>query len=143
MNFNLLSKLKGATNKYSGQKDFLEAVCASAALVAASDGSISDEEIGTTIKIVAANPSLSSAFSTREIEGTAEAMLKRAQAGRTGRMGLYKELEDISADGEKCETVYLTALDVAESDGSIGDEEKATLAKIAAALKVDPKKFEV
>lgn len=144
MVFGSMKKMfSGSVNKYSGRKDFLEAVCAAAALVAAADGNIEDSEVETTIKTIVANPSLAGAFNSREIEGTADTMLKRAQAGRTGRMGLYKEIDDIASDPEMAETVYVTALDVAEGDGSIGDAEKAVLAKIASALKVDPKKFEV
>ena len=135
--------LAGNVNKFSGRKDFLEAVCASCALVAAADGSIDDSEVAQTIKVIASNPSLSSAFSSREIEGTAEQMLNRAGAGRTGRMGLYREIEDIASDVEMCETVYLAALDVADADGSVSDEEKAVLHKIATSLKLDPKKYDV
>lgn len=137
------AKLTGSVNKFSGRKDFLEAVCASCALVAAADGSVEDSEVETTIKTIASNPSLQAAFSSREIESTADAMLKRAQAGRTGRMGLYKEIEDIKADAEMAETVYLAAWDVAESDGSVADEEKAVMAKIADRLGVNPAQFDV
>lgn len=140
---NFMNKLKGATNKFAGRKDFLEAVCAAAALVAAADGEIEDSEIDATVKTISANPSLSAAFSTREIEMTAETMLKRAQAGRTGRMGLYKEIEDIAGDAEMGETVYLTALDVSEPDGEIEPQEKDVLKKIAGLLKVNPDKFNV
>lgn len=138
-----LGAIRGATNKYAGRKDFLEAVCAAAALVAAADGEIEDAEIATTIKTISANPGLAGAFTTREIETTAETMLNRAQAGRTGRMGLYREIEDIAGDAEMSETVYLTALDVSEADGEIEPQEREVLAKIASLLKVDPKKFEV
>lgn len=139
----LKQKLSGSVNRYAGKTDFLEAVCAAAALVSAADGEIEDAEVEATIKIVASNPGLSGAFSSRQIEQTAENMLKRAQAGRTGRMGLYKEIEDIANDPEMAETVYLTALDVSESDGEIEPEEKEVLAKIAQKLGVDPKKFDV
>lgn len=125
------SKFTGSVNKFSGNKDFLEAVCAACALVAAADGELEDAEIAQTIKGIASNPALAGAFPTREIEQTADAMCKRAQGGRVGRAGLYKELEDIAADKDKAETVLLTALDVADSDGQVEPEEKKVLEKIA------------
>jgi tellurite resistance protein len=125
------SKFTGSVNKFSGNKDFLEAVCAACALVAAADGELEDAEIAQTIKGIASNPALAGAFPAREIEQTADAMCKRAQGGRVGRAGLYKELEDIAADKDKAETVLLTALDVADSDGQVEPEEKKVLEKIA------------
>lgn len=77
---------------------------------------------------------LAGAFSTREIENTADAMCTRAQGSRVGRAGLYKELKDIASDKDMAETVLLTALDVADSDGQVEPEEKVVLAKIAGTL---------
>lgn len=131
----MFNKLKnafaGKVNKYSGKKDFLEAVCAACALVAAADGDLEDAEIAQTIKGIASNPELAGAFPSREIEQTADAMLKRAQGGRVGRNGLFKELEDIASDKDMSETVLLTALDVADSDGEMEPAEKVILEKIA------------
>ncbi|NTF35535.1 tellurite resistance TerB family protein [Agrobacterium rubi] len=126
-------KLSGSVNKYSGRKDFLEAVCAASALVAAADGDVSDAEVNQTIKAITSNAQLSGAFNTRDIETTADAMLKRAQGGRVGRAGLFKEIEDIKADHDMAETVLLSALDVADH-GGIDDKEKEVLGKIASAL---------
>src|SRR6478609_8481265 len=97
-------KLSGGVNKYSGRKDFLEAVCAASALVAAADGDVSDSEVDQAVKAVSSNASLAAAFKPSEIERTADAMLKRAQGGRVGRSGLYKELEDINSDHDMAET---------------------------------------
>lgn len=131
----MFNKLKnafaGKVNKYSGKKDFLEAVCAACALVSAADGELEDAEIVQTVKGIASNPQLAGAFSSREIEQTADTMCKRAQGGRVGRAGLFKELEDIASDKEMAETVLLTALDVADSDGEMEPAEKAVLEKIA------------
>lgn len=131
----MFNKLKnafaGKVNKYSGKKDFLEAVCAACALVSAADGELEDAEIVQTIKGISSNPQLAGAFPSREIEQTADAMCKRAQGGRVGRAGLFKELEDIASDKEMAETVLLTALDVADSDGQIEPEEQKVLEKIA------------
>jgi tellurite resistance protein TerB len=128
-------------SRYSGQTDFLEAVCAASALVASADGNVSDDEVDGIIKTIAANAALSAGFNSRQIEQTAEAMIKRAQGGRMGRNGLMRELEDVAKDADKAEAVAIAALDVAEADGSIGAEEQAMLLKIGAALKIDMKRL--
>lgn len=138
---NLKNMLGSATKKYSGQKDFLEAVCAGSALIASADGDVSDDEIVATIKAITSNAALSSSFNGREIERVANEMLTRAQGGRMGRMGLYREIEDIAADHDKSEAVFLAMLDVAEGDGNIDTEEQKVLDKVATSLKLDAKKY--
>lgn len=139
----LKEKFSGSVNKYSGRKDFLEAVCAACALIAAADGEVEDEEVTQTVKGIASNPNLSGSFSSREIEATAEAMLKRAQGGRVGRAGLFKEIEDIASDHDMAETVLLTALDVADSDGQVEPQEKEVLSKIAQKLGLNLASYDV
>lgn len=134
-------KLAGSLTKLSGNKDFLEASCAASALVATSDGEVSDKEIETTTKVVSSNPSLTKAFKPTEIEKCIDTMLRRAAAGRTGRMGLYKEIDDIKSNADMAETVYLTALDIAEADGEVGAKERQTLNEIAKRLGLNPQAY--
>jgi tellurite resistance protein TerB len=137
----LKNALGSKVSKFSGQTDFLEAVCASCALVAAADNDISDAEVASVMKTIAANPALQGGFSPREIEQCAETMLKRAQGGRMGKMGLYREIEQAASDPDKAEAIILAALDVAESDGDIGPEEMAVLVKIGEKVRVDVKRL--
>lgn len=135
MLFNKLkNKLSGSVNKYAGKTDFLEAVCASAALVAAADGDIKEDEIKTTVAVVSSNPTLLAAFKPTAIEKTVETMLTRAKAGMTGRIGLYKEIEQVASDNEMAETVFLCAMDVAAADGEVGDKEQKVLNEVAKRL---------
>jgi tellurite resistance protein TerB len=130
--------------KFNGNKDYLEAVCAAAALVAASDGDISDDEVETTGKIVRNNAVLRTAFNDREIETTIDTMLGRAKGGRSGRVGLMNEIGDIvEKDPSMGEAVYLMAVDVAESSGDISAQEQAVLSKIAERLRIDPRKYDI
>lgn len=138
----LKEKFTGNVNKFSGRKDFLEAVCAASALVAAADGDISDAEVDAAIKAVASNASLAAAFPQREIEQVADAMLKRAQGGRVGRSGLYKEIGDIRSDAEMAEVALLSALDVADN-GGIDEKERAVLARIASELGLNLANYDV
>ena len=134
----LKEKLSGAISKFSGRKDFLEAVCAATALVASADGSVTDDEVVATTKSVTSNPTLTSAFKTKDIEVCIDTMLKRAQSGRAGRAGLYREIEDIKSDSIMCETVYLCAHDVADADGKMEQREREVLSQIASKLGVSP-----
>lgn len=138
----LKDKLSGSMNRFAGNTDFLEACCASAALVSAADGEISDDEVSMAIKTIKSNEMLVSAFKPAQIEKTLDRMFERVTAGRTGRMEVFKELGDID-DEEMAETIYLTALDVAESCSDIDEAERAMLGRIAKALKVNPSSLEI
>jgi tellurite resistance protein TerB len=130
-------KAEAAVSKFSGRTDFLEAVCAAAALIAAADGEIEDSEIKATVKAVKANKSLSNGFDPNAIEASINKMLDRAGGGRVGRMGLWDEIREIGKDAEMAQAVVLTALDVAEGDGEIEPEEKVVLERLSKELSVD------
>lgn len=136
----ITGKLTGAAQKFAGRTDFLEAVCAASALVAAADGSIDDNEVGAAVDSVKSNKTISAAFDARTIEATMDTMLGRAK-GRVGRNELKKEIADIAKDFEMAETVLLTALEVAD-DGGISDSEKRVLKDIAVSLGLDLAKYE-
>ncbi|MFC3180487.1 TerB family tellurite resistance protein [Cypionkella sinensis] len=133
----LKGKAAEATQKFSGRTDFLEAVCAAAALVAAADGEIEDGEIKATIKAVAANKALSAGFDQKMIEQTMEKMLSRAGGGRVGRAGLWDEVGEVLKNPDMAEAVVLTALDVAEGDGEVEPQEKIVLDRLAKLANVD------
>ena len=130
-----------AVSKFSGRKDFLGAVCAAAALVAAAGGEIEDGEIKATTRAVAANKALTAGFDAKTIESTMQGMLDRAGGGRVGRSGLWTEIEEVLKDVEMANAVVLTALDVAEGDGEIEPQEMAVLERLAGLAKVDLKKL--
>jgi len=141
MPFGIFKKFTGnLTNKLAGRTDLLEAVCAGAALVAYADGDADHNELKAATKAVAANASLSAAFNPSQIERTMETMLGRAEGGRMGRAGLYKELEDVASNAEDAEIVIFAVLDVADS-GGISDAEQAEAGKIARTLGLDIKNF--
>lgn len=130
----LKDKLSGGAKRMSGRTDLLEAVCAGAALVAGADGDIDDSEVEATIKAVTSNETLNTAFGANEINGCIERMIDRANGGRVGKMGLYKEINDIAGSQEDGEIVLLTAMDIADADGSVDPEETKVLEKIASKL---------
>lgn len=130
-------KAEAAVQKFSGRLDYLEAVCASAALVAAADGEIEDAEVKATVAAVKANKLLAGGFDPNTIEAAINKMLDRAGGGRVGRSGLWDEIREVAKDAEMAQAVVLTALDVAEGDGEIEPAEKVVLERLAKELSVD------
>lgn len=147
--FSALKKAFGAGAReikaeYGENRDFLEAVCAASALVAAADGDIEEVERRKVVSIVSNHPTLSKVYQSNVIEATAETMFKRAKDA-SGRQSLAREMDDIKGrpDGaQMAEDVYLIALDIAGSDGEIEPAEDAVLKKIAARLGIDATKFD-
>lgn len=149
MVFGLMKRVvKSATTEvkaeYGESKDFLEAVCAAAALVAAADGDIEESERRKVVSLITNHASLGRIYQQRDIETTAETMFKRAKES-SGRQQLARELDDIKSrpSGQQmAEDVYLLALDIANADGEVEPEEDVVLKKIAGRLGVDPGKFD-
>jgi tellurite resistance protein TerB len=144
-----LKKVGGAAAKevkaeYGENKDFLEAVCAASALVAAADGDIEESEKRKVLSIISNHAQLGKLYQQNVIEATADTMFKRAKDS-SGRQQLARELDDIKSrpqGAQMAEDVYLIAVDIALADGEIEPQEKDVLAKIANRLGVDPSKFE-
>jgi tellurite resistance protein len=147
--FAMLKRAVGGAAKevkaeYASNKDYLEAVCAAAALVANADGEIEDSEKFKITKLITNHPTLGKLYQQPMIEQTASEMFGRAR-DFAGRQQLARELDDIKGrpDGaQMAEDIYLVALDIANADGELEPQEDAVLKKIAARLGVDPGKFE-
>lgn len=147
--FGSIKKAFGAASKevkadYSQNRDFLEAVLAAAALVAAADGDIEESERRKVISVISNHPQLSKLYSSQIVEQTAEVMFKRAK-DFSGRQLLARELDDIKnrPDGaQMAEDAYMIALDIAHSDGELEPAEQEVLKKLATRLNVDASKFE-
>lgn len=127
--------------KFSGRTDFLEAVTAGAALIAAVDGDISDAEVSATVKAVKANKALAAGFDGPTIERSINAMLERAGGGRVGRAELRKEIMEVHKDPEMAQAVILTMIDVAEASGDIDAKEMELLEGMAKELGIDLKRM--
>lgn len=147
--FGMLKKVVGAGARevkaeYGENKDFLEAVCAASALVAASDGTIDDSEKRKVVSLISGHATLSKLYPSQVIEQTAETMFNRAKEG-SGRQQLARELDDIKNrpnGGQMAEDAYLVAKDVAFADGEVSAKEEEVLKKIATRLQVDASKFD-
>jgi tellurite resistance protein TerB len=141
--FDLFKKAKDAVNKnlnpeYSKNKDFLEALAASAALVAAADGDISADERTTAIGVMTGHASLSALYSLNDIKDVAEKMFQRTGTV-SGRMQLNRELDDLNnkpGAQQMKEDAFYMALDIASADGNVSPQEEAVLKKLATKLGV-------
>lgn len=130
--------------EYGENKDFLEAVCAAAALVAAADGDIEESERRKVVSLITNHATLGKLYQQPAIEATADIMFKRAKDS-SGRQQLARELDDIKSrpnGATMAEDVYLLAVDIATADGEVEPQEDVVLKKIAARLGVDPAKFD-
>jgi tellurite resistance protein len=127
--------------KYKENIDFLEAVCAGVALVAAADGEIEDAEVGAVQRLVSSNDKISACYQPHQISEVSTKMLALAKT-QSGKQSLARQLDDIKGNATMCEDVYLIALDIAYADGELEPAEKETLAKIAKRLNVDVSKFD-
>lgn len=149
MVFGVLKRIAGSATRevkaeYGESKDFLEAVCATAALVAAADGEIEESERRKVVSLITNHATLGKLYKSSDIEATAETMFKRAKDA-SGRQQLARELDDIKErpnGGQMAEDVYLLALDIANADGEVEPEEDKVLKKIAGRLGVDAGKFD-
>lgn len=130
---NLWSTVTGGANKIAGRTDLAEAALAGSALVVYADDKAEDDELSSAMRSVLACKVLADNFTSTQLEQTFEKMLKRAEGGRVGRMGLLTEIGEVASNQEDAEVVLLTALEVADA-GGIGDKEKVVLEKIAAKL---------
>jgi tellurite resistance protein len=129
----LAEKLTAGVNKMSGRTDLLEGIAAAAALVAAADGDIEDEEVGTIIETLGNHPVLSKSFKASEIEGIADKMLRRAKGGAAGRLGLMREIEEAKSKSkvEDLEMLLVIAIDVSMADGEMEPQERKVLTTVA------------
>lgn len=87
----LSSGAREISAEYGQNKDFLEAVCAAAALVANADGDISDVEKNKAVALVTNHSTLSKLYDRNTIEQTLDVMLKRSKDS-SGRQSLAREL---------------------------------------------------
>lgn len=128
---------------YSGNKDFLEAVVAVAALVSYADGELEDSERDAAISVITGHGELGKIYDRALIEQTIDTMFKRAKS-YSGRIQLERELEDIKGrpNGvQMAEDAFAVGLDIAHADGGVEPAEQEVLKKIGAKLGIDINKF--
>ena len=125
-------KAKEAINQFSGNKDYLEGLCAGCALTAASEGGIDDAEYGAALSVIRGNSAIASAFSSGEIEQVFGRMTPKTNS-RSGKAELKNEIREVVArdkTGQMGTAIVYACLDVADS-GGISAPEEAVMREIA------------
>lgn len=126
------SQVKDAVNAFSGNKDFLEALCSGCALTAAAEGGIDDAEFDKTLSVIRSNTAIAAAFSASEIEVVFGRMSPKT-ATRSGKSELMNEIREVIArdkTGAMGKAIVLACLDVAD-EGGISQPEQDVMRKIA------------
>lgn len=142
-----LSKLLGKKKAELGiklhkveNKDLMEAIVAGAVLVAHADGDCSDEELGKLHDIIEANDNLKHFGS--EIGKTIDQYCDMYKAGaRLAKVKLMKEIRDVSADEEQKVEAFIIAIEIADADGEIDEDELKMLRLIGKELGLNPDNY--
>ncbi len=125
-------KAKAAINEMSGNKDFLEGMCAGCALTAAAEGGIDDAEYDKTLQVIRSNSAIANGFGADEIEKCFGRMSPKT-ATRSGKSELKEEIRQVinrDKTGKLATAIMLACLDVAD-EGGISAAETATLKGLA------------
>ena len=132
-----MKKLKGAAKELAAtsvkaeNKDLMEAMVAGACLVAYADGELSSEEVDTVRKIVGATDQLK-VFGDAPIALFDSYCDKMEASKRMGQLDLLKEVSE--AEGDEKARVLIMAIEVADADDNIDEDEMKMLTKIAGKL---------
>lgn len=118
-------------------KDLMEAIVAGSILVAYADGNCSDDEMEALQLIIESNDNLKHFGS--EIGQTIDKYSAMYEGGkRLARIKLMKELTDISADEEQKIEAFVIAIEIADADGEIDEDEMKVLKQIGKAYGLNP-----
>ena len=131
-------KAKSAIQQFSGNKDFLEGMCAGCALTAAAEGGIDDKEYDKTLTVIRNNTAISAGFGSGEIESVFGKMAPKT-ATRSGKAELKNEIRQVierDKTGTMGTAIVLACLDVAD-EGGISDAEVAVMRDIATICNVN------
>jgi len=135
--FGFMKKLKGAAAELAQSsvkaenKDLMEAMVAGACLVAYADGELSSEEVDTVRNIVGSSDQLK-AFGDEPMALFDSYCDKMEASARMGKLDLLKEVSE--AQGDEKPRVLIMAIEVADADDNIDDDETAMLKSIAGKL---------
>lgn len=121
-------------------RDLMEAIVAGAVLVAYADGDCSPEELLKLQDIIESNDNLKHFGS--EIGTTIDKYSAMYESGkRIAKMKLMKELADVSADEEQKIEAFIIAIEIADADGEIDEQELAVLKEIGKQFGLNPDSY--
>lgn len=122
------------------KRDLMQAVVASAVLVAFADGELEDSEVKALHDVIEAQPALSG-FGD-ELSKTIDSYIATMKASKhLGKIKLMREIEDVKASPQEVEEVFAVVVTIAEADGQIEDAEAKVLTEIGRKLGVNLKDY--
>lgn len=142
MPFGILKKFTDqSANKYNGKTDFLEAVSAGCALIAAADGDIEKSERNEATKLITKNKTLSAAFSSGQIKKALDHAFDLADS-RSGKLSLKREIREVlDHHADWAEDIMVKCVEIAYADGEVEKAEEKVLNELSELLGVDYKQF--
>lgn len=132
LGFGLKGRAKDAVQAFSGNKDFLEGMCAGCALTAAAEGGIDDAEYDKTLMVIRSNTAIAAGFGSGEIEQVFGRLAPKT-ATRSGKAELKEEIRQVvnrDKSGQMGTAIVLACLDVAD-EGGISEAEVAVMKDVA------------
>lgn len=121
-------------------RDLMEAIVAGAVLVAYADGDCGAEELQKLQGIIESNDNL--AHFGSEIGATIDKYSAMYESGaRLAKVKLMKELKDVQGDESQKEEAFIIAIEIADADGEIDDDEIAILKDIGRAFGLNPDNY--
>ena len=135
----LFDKLKGLgqslvnTAVSVNNKDLMEAMVAAGTIVAYADGDCSDEEVAVVSAILNSSPQLE-AFGDEPAKYFDKCCNQMEASKRMGKNTLMKEIGDVAGNQEDSVRVLIMAIEVADADDNIDEDEMKMLNDIAKKL---------
>lgn len=121
-------------------RDLMEAIVAGAVLVAFADGDCSAEELEKLQGIIESNDNL--AHFGSEIGATIDKYSSMYESGaRLAKVKLMKELKDVQGDESQKEEAFIIAIEIADADGEIDEDELKILKDIGKAFGLNPDNY--
>ncbi|HGY0709322.1 TPA: tellurite resistance TerB family protein [Vibrio cholerae] len=121
-------------------RDLMEAIVAGAVLVAFADGDCGNDELTKLQGIIESNDNL--AHFGSEIGATIEKYSRMFESGaRLAKVKLMKELEDVKGDEKQKEEAFIIAIEIADADGNIDENELKVLKEIGRAFGLNPDNY--
>lgn len=121
-------------------RDLMEAIVAGAVLVAFADGDCSSDELEKLQGIIESNDNL--AHFGSEIGTTIDKYSSMYESGaRLAKVKLMKELKDVSADEQQKEEAFIIAIEIADADGEIDEDEMKVIRDIGKAYGLNPDNY--
>lgn len=133
----LIGKAKNLADKAipTDNTDLMEGMVAAGTLVAYADGDCSDDEVQTIQNILGSSSQLAG-FGNAPAQYFDKCCEKIEASKRMGKMDLMKEIKEVADAGNEEDSVrvLIMAIEVADADGTIDEDETKALESIAKTL---------